>query len=318
MAANNSIDSDSESCFDSDSENCLDSGSKLCSNSDSKHKRYFDYVSVDFIEDICSKAAAELAPEDFFLFTEHVNLFFKKFGITDVILFKRNGKSDSGYSQVCKSLFESEQSVRYYKGVEIEAENENTLYSAVRKERPNVNFIAVRSADEKVIRAAAESLDVDLVIPVSYSAGKIYNGIMSNMYVNVGQINHIVAKIAKDKKTAFGFDIYPFLQTKGYRRSKILADSMDMIPILQKYKVPVLLFSGAGSFYDARGPYECEAFGSFLGLNREEAAAAVSAHPSQMIELRKKRQSGKLVMTGVEIVENDENNENEENDKNDE
>jgi ribonuclease P/MRP protein subunit RPP1 len=286
---------------------------------------YFDYVSAGFIDDLCSKIAAdaELDPEDFFSFREHIDSFFKNFGITDVILFRKSGKPASAFSNACKSLFKPDCSaqsvhfnhpVRYYKGVEIEAENENVLYSAVRKERPNADFIVVRSSDEKVIRAAADSSDVDLVIPVSYlergtipvsySEGRVQNGI-SNLHVSVGQINHIVAKIAKEKKTAFGFDIYPFLQTKGYRRSKILADCMEMIPILRKYRVPVLLFSGAGSFYDARGPYECEAFGSLLGLSREETAAAVSFNSAEIIELRKKQQSGEMIMSGVEIVEND-------------
>jgi ribonuclease P/MRP protein subunit RPP1 len=275
---------------------------------------YFDYVSADFIDDLCSKiaAGAELDPEDFFSFREHIDSFFKNFGITDVILFRKSGKSASAFSNACKSLLAdcSAQSahfnhpVRYYKGIEIEAENENALYSAVRKERPNADFVAIRSSDEKVIRAAADSLDVDLVIPVSYSEGRAQNS-SPNLHVSVGQINHIAAKIAKDKKTAFGFDIYPFLQTKGYRRSKILADCMEMIPILRKYRVPVLLFSGADSFYDARGPYECEAFGSLLGLSREETAAAVSLNPAEIIELRKRQQSGKMIMSGVEIVEND-------------
>ena len=276
---------------------------------------YFDYVSADFIVYLCSKiiADAEIDPNDFCSIAGHVDSFFKNFGITDVILYRSAGKSDS-FSNICQSLFKSDCSdnsacsaldIRYHRGVEIEAENENALYTAVRKERQNADFIAVRSSDEKVIRAAADSSDVDMVVPVSYSSysKKSPQNDASNLHASGGQINHIIAKIAKDKKTAFGFDIYPFLQTKGYRRSKIFADCMEMIPVLRKYRVPILLLSGANSFYDVRGPYEREAFGSLLGLSREEATAAVSKNPAGIIEMRKKQKSGKMILSGVEIVD---------------
>ncbi|WNY28274.1 hypothetical protein MmiEs2_04580 [Methanimicrococcus stummii] len=275
-------------------------------------KRYFDFVSADFIEELCFRAAEGLDPEDFFSYSEEIHSFFKRFGLTDVIIFKKVGKDKStgGFSGVCDALFNGnggEPSVRYYRGVEIEAENENTLSALIRKERPGADFIAVRSSDEKVIRAAAESSDADLVIPISVSdsAGKTYGA--GSIHVSGGRINHIVAKIARDKKTAFGFDIYPFLQTKGYRRSKIFADAMDMIPILRKYQVPVLLFSGADSFYDMRGPYESEAFGRLLGLSQDETKAAVSLYFEEIIERRKKQKSGQIIMSGVEIVEDEMN-----------
>ncbi len=259
-------------------------------------------MSADLIEDICSKAAETLDSEDFFSFTEHADSFFKKFGFTDIILFKKSGKSKSDFDSVYDSLLKSGGSVRYHKGIEIEADNENVLHSLVRKERANADFIAVRSSDEKVIRAAAESSDTDLVIPVSYAAGRSQSG-AGHLHVSAGQINHIVAKIARERKTAFGFDLYPFLQTKGYRRSKLFADCMEMVPVLQKYNVPVLPVSGAFSLYDARGPYECEAFGVLLGLSRDEAFEGVSHSPAEIIERRKKQQSGQIIASGVEIVE---------------
>ncbi|MDL2260889.1 hypothetical protein LJC08_01385 [Methanimicrococcus sp. OttesenSCG-928-J09] len=280
-------------------------------------KSYFDYVSADLIDEIVSTVSTisniSGNPEDFISLYEDIDSFFQRMNLTDIIIFKKIGKSGSdSFSQFALNLFEKSKTdgnrIRYYKGIEIEAENENVLNSLIRKERANADFLAVRSADEKVIRAAAESSDVDLIIPVTYSAGSAGrsgpNG-SSGLYTAGGQINHIVAKIARDKKTAFGFDMLPFLQTRGYRRSKIFADGMEMIPILRKYGVPVLLFSGALSFYDSRGPYELEAFGRMFGLTQEETMAAVSRIPSEIIKRRKMLKSGKLIANGVEILSSD-------------
>ena len=267
--------------------------------------RRFDYVSADFIDELCAKAAAEYGPDEFAIldFPKFIDSFFKKFRLTDVIIYKKSGKSGSRFSDACNTLFSridsfSDQvasSVRYYRGVEIEADNENVLLSLIRKERPNADFLAVRSVDEKVIRAAVGVSEVDAVIPIYNDSQKQF----------VGKINHIVSKIAADKKTAFGFDLMPFLSLKGYRRSRLFADVMAMIPILSKYDVPILLFSGASSLYDFRGTYELEAFGKLMGISQENAAAATGANQTVLLQRRADLKSGVLLMDGVEIVEDD-------------
>jgi ribonuclease P/MRP protein subunit RPP1 len=267
-------------------------------------KRYFDYVSADLIEDICSDAAESMDSETDSSLAVHIGSFFKKFGFTDIIFFKKPGQRDSDFDGVYRSLMKSDGPVRCHNCVEIEAGSENELYSLIRKERPNADFIAVRSSDEKIIRAAAESFETDLIIPVSYAEKRSQNS-GSTLHVSAGQINHIAAKIARDKKTAFAFDLYPFLQTKGYRRSKLFSDCMEMIPILRKYGVPVLPVSGAVSYYEARGPYECEAFGTLLGLSKEEAVRGVSDVPAEIFERRKKQKSGQIISSGVEMISNE-------------
>ena len=259
----------------------------------------FDYVSSDFIDDFCARAASEFDSEDFASFAKAITSFFQKFHLTDVILFRKVGKFDSKFCDVCKFLFNESDSefngtssIRYYRGVEIETENEKTLFSLIRKERQNADFLTVRSSDEKIIRAAADSPEVDAVIPIFNDSQK----------QSVGKINHIVAKIAQNKKTAFGFDLLPFLQTRGYRRSKLFSGSMEMIPILMRYNVPILLFSGAQSVYDFRGTYELEAFGRLLGISQEQTKAAVGFDLAGILQRRKDLKSGKIIMDGVEIV----------------
>ena len=271
----------------------------MAANDDSDSKCRFDYISYGFIADICEKTALDFGSDDPLSFSKTVTVFLEKFHLTDAVLFRKAGKSgsnstsksESDLSGVLEALFNHSNSVRCYRGVEIEVENEKTLFSMIQKERSQADFLTVRSADEKVIRAAADSPDVDVVIPVLSGASK----------PAAGKINHIVAKIAADKKTSFGFDITPFLSVKGYRRSKLFADVSEMIPILRKYKVPILLFSGAESVYELRGSYELEAFGRLLGLTREEASQAVQKS-GRLIQMRQKQMSGAQIMPGVEII----------------
>jgi RNase P/RNase MRP subunit p30 len=270
----------------------------LAANNDSNDscpKYRFDYVSYGFAADLCEKTISSCGPDELVSFPEAVDSFFEKFHLTDVILFRKSGKSEynADFSGVLESIFNNRRSVRYYQGVEIAAENEKTLSSMIQKERAKADFLAVRSADENVIRAAADSTDVDVVIPILSNSPRSA----------AGKINHIVAKIAADKKTAFGFDIAPFFSLKGYRRSKLFADVSEMIPILRKYNVPILLFSGASAVYELRGSYELEAFGRLLGLTREETSKAIR-YSFDLLQMRQKKKSGIQIMQGVEIVPN--------------
>ena len=275
---------------------------------------YVDYVSAAVLAEIYPKTDGNR--EDDALLSERVDSFFKKFYFTNVILFQKAGKTeqtDRDSVSICSSLIKSGRTncadrpdradrpkspVRYHKGIEIETDNENALHSLIRKERSNADFLTVRSADEKIIRAAAESPDVDAVFPISNPSQK----------PAAGPINHIVAKFAADKKTAFAFDIAPFLLAKsGYRRSKLFSDTAEMIQILRKYNVPILLCSGAGSVCEQRGPYELEAFGRLLGLTQEETTAAVSTLLAVILRERQKQKSGIRIMQGVEVLDENEN-----------
>ena len=285
---------------------------------------YFDYVSADLLEEIIggieirndtgsipdqsmhAKISEGIESSDEFSLFTHIDSFFKKFGFTDVILFQKADqtsaqklaqKSASAPAQkptppFYHKLFETpDHSIRYHKGIEIEVDTENELNALIRKERPKADFLIVRSDDDKMIRAAANSGDVDIIIPISNHAQK----------PAAGKINHIIAKIAADKKTAFAFDIAPFLFIKGYRRSKLFSDIMEMIPVLRKYHVPVLLFSGAGNVFEIRGPYELEAVGRLFGMTQEETVLAVSDFPQKIISERQKKKSGIIISQGVEI-----------------
>ncbi|WP_338098380.1 RNase P subunit p30 family protein [Methanolapillus ohkumae] len=227
------------------------------------------------------------------------------FHFSDLILFKSVGSdfSDSDFSLLKSMSADATRSAQtLHSGLELVPASVSDLASQLQKYRKKVDFLAVRSADEKIIRTAAESAHVDLINPVSiFQKDKGAGGFSLN--VSVGPINHIVAKIAADNHIAFGFDFYPFLQTRGLKRSRIFSGVMEMIPVLQKYDVPIILFSGAPAVYDLRGMYELIAFGQLLGLSEADAKKAVTDFPQKIIEERRKILSGKKLSNGVEIVE---------------
>ncbi|MDV0447298.1 hypothetical protein MsAg5_11810 [Methanosarcinaceae archaeon Ag5] len=237
---------------------------------------------------------------------------FEKFRFSDIVVLK-TADSDASVSSGFQSNHPSNLSdlsklsskLSFYSGVEMSPSSTGDLTSQMQKFRKKADFLSVRSADEKIIRAAVESNHIDLINPISISVRDNGYGRGSSYNTAIGQINHIVAKLAADNHLAFGFDLFPFLQTRGFRRSKLLAGVFEMIPILQKYDVPILVFSGAKSVYDLRDSYALVAFGKLLGLSEADAKKAVYDSPKTVIDERRKILSGLKLSNGVEIEELD-------------
>ncbi|WNY24648.1 RNase P subunit p30 family protein [Methanolapillus millepedarum] len=264
---------------------------------DSAKFRCFDFVSSSlfdesnesaaFFSPVCAPSASDNG--------SFVSLF-EKFRLSDLVI---SMPAEPGNSNL--KIQKPDTNISFYSGVEITPSGD--LTSHIQKSRKKADFLSVRSADEKMIRSAVESAHVDLINPISISIrDKGYpNG---NYNTAIGQINHIVAKLAADNHVAFGFDLFPFLQTRGFRRSRLFAGVFDMIPILQKYDVPILISSGAKSVYDLRDSYELIAFGELLGLSQADAQKAVFEFPKKIIEERQKILSGQKLSNGVEIDDN--------------
>lgn len=208
------------------------------------------------------------------------------FGFRDLLVFSEDVRA---LKETRADLFEHGACpFALYACADIRAPDAGKLPGKISAARAVADFVAVRSADEKVMRAAVESSSVDILIPSE--RGK------------VGAINHIVAKAAADNNVAFAFETAPLINSRGYRRAKLIAGYSEMVPVLRRYGVPVLLLSGAESGYDLRDPLTQRAFGELFTLEPSECRAACAENFQNMLRRAEMTKSENYVMKGVEIV----------------
>jgi len=98
---------------------------------------------------------------------------------------------------------------------------------------------------------------------------------------------------------AIEFDMGSIIRLRGSARVRALAELRHNLKLARKYGTPVLLTSNAQSIYDLRAPREMIALASIFGMTTEEAIAALSTVPEEII----RRGSRNWIMEGVEIVD---------------
>ncbi len=169
-------------------------------------------------------------------------------------------------------------------GVEILAGHPRELRKQVDRFRNKVQVLAVHGGDPAINRAACEDERVDILMhpPDGKASG----------------INHILAKLAADKNISIGFELLPIICAKGGSRVRTLANYRANLALVKKYEVPVVIVSGALSFYDMRDVRAAISLCRLFGMGEKDAVKGLSFYPSEIL----RRRSPGYIMEGVEVV----------------
>lgn len=106
-------------------------------------------------------------------------------------------------------------------------------------------------------------------------------------------LNHILAAIASEKKTAIGFSFSSILSEKK-RRARLVGRMMQNIMLCRKFKVKMVFASFAKSPYKLRAPYDILAFAKTIGMTAKEAKESLQ-NTVNIIKHSQKLKSGTYV-----------------------
>ncbi|MCW7076507.1 MAG: ribonuclease P protein component 3 [Candidatus Syntrophoarchaeum sp.] len=146
---------------------------------------------------------------------------------------------------------------RLFWGVEIRAESVGELTKLVGKFRSRVDLLAVHGGNETIDRAALDNKNVELLS-------------------HPGRMNHIMMKLAAQKKIAIEFNLFDLIHREGKFRSRSLFKLRENLKLARKYGVQTVLTGGISSIYDLRAPREVIALSKLIGMSDHEAKAALS------------------------------------------
>lgn len=169
-------------------------------------------------------------------------------------------------------------------GVEILAGHTRELRKQVDRFRNKVQVLAVHGGDPAINRAACEDERVDILMHPP--DGK------------TGGINHVLARLAADKRIAIGFELLPLICARGGSRVRALSNYRTNLVLVKKYEVPFVVVSGAMSFYDMMDVRTAVALCKLFGMSEKDAARGLSFYPSEIL----RRRSPGYIMEGVELV----------------
>ncbi len=167
------------------------------------------------------------------------------------------------------------------KGLLVEEENPDLMKKKVRKNRKSFGIIAVYGRDDTMNRTAAETPEVDMLLPGPET-----------------KIDVVMAKLARKNNVRICFEFGTLLNTTLEERGRTFSQMLKNAGSVKKFGAPFALVSGALSEFGLRSPSELAAFGRVLGFGNPEIKDSMSG---KMLEDNRKRLSGKWIMPGVEV-----------------
>jgi ribonuclease P/MRP protein subunit RPP1 len=173
--------------------------------------------------------------------------------------------------------------IEVYSGIEIVAKNPHHLMQMIQKHRAKVRVLSVHGGNEKINRAALESHVVDILSHPDE------------------RLNHVLMRFASENRVAIEFNLDSIIRMRGRARVRALTNFRHNLKLARKYGAPMILASNAQSIYDLRAPAEMIALGTIFGMTEDEAIAAISTVPEEII----RRGSENWIMEGVWIVTED-------------
>ena len=169
-----------------------------------------------------------------------------------------------------------------------EARNAKELRLLANRRR-EFDILLARGGDLELNREACETPEVDILTHPEFE--RFDSG-----------LDHVSMKFAAKNNVAIEVNFREILMSNKKTRGKILQNIARNIKLAKKYKVPIILCSGAISHWELRSPEVLISMACQLGLELNEAKDSITKIPEKIIESSKERRSEKWILPGVKVV----------------
>lgn len=184
-------------------------------------------------------------------------------------------------------------------GVEIVAEDRASAAGAIESSRSTHTVVLVRGGSESLNRFAVEQERVD---------------VLTRPFAGDGDVNHVLAKAARDNNVRIEFDLSAALRLDGGQRVRTLQKLRKLREIVDHYETPFVVSANPASHLELRAPRELQAVGEAVGFDADAIESGLREWGTIARENRE-RANDSFVAPGVrrgryERATNDETNEN--------
>jgi len=169
-----------------------------------------------------------------------------------------------------------------------EARNASELERLI-KLRRNYDVLLVKGSDLLLNRKAVQTKEVDILTHPEYNRKD-------------SGFNHVMAKLAFENDTAIEVNFREILNSSKNTRANIMHRIKNNVELCKKYKSPIIICSGAVTYWQLKDPKVLMSMGCLLGLELNEAKKAISEIPENIIKMIKERQDEKWIRPGVKVV----------------
>ena len=162
------------------------------------------------------------------------------------------------------------------------------LLSNLRTLRRRYTILAVDCATKAVARQAAKDRRVDLLVFSSSNPRKRF-------------FDSSEARLASQGSTALEINCRQIMLQSGFDRVNILSGLRRESAIAAKFRIPMVICSGASNWLELRGPYDMASLTTLFGLSDEMALDSISTCPYEIVAENRGKQDGSYVAQGIVV-----------------
>lgn len=199
------------------------------------------------------------------------------------------------FSGKIRSLRENAK-IEIFIGAEIKTETPQEIQKKARTALEYADIILISGGMEGINRAASECWEVDVLCHPEKTGEK------DPMDYKSSGIDHITARFMSERFIAIEINFSEVLNSNSITRSRVLGRMKQNLVLAKKYKVPVVITSGAKDVWGLRAPRELISFGISLGMNEDYARACVGETPELIIKKAKDRMDPSVITRGLEVA----------------
>jgi ribonuclease P/MRP protein subunit RPP1 len=168
--------------------------------------------------------------------------------------------------------------------VEVVADDPSRASGAVGNYRPKHTIVVVRGGTPALNRFAVEQDRVD---------------VLARPMAGEGDVNHVLAKAARDHGTRIEFDFGPVLRQSGGPRVRALSGLRKLRELVEQYDVPFVVSANPRSHLELRAPRELRAVGATVGFDPGQLTAGLREW-GRLAARNRERAAESFIAPGVE------------------
>jgi len=163
------------------------------------------------------------------------------------------------------------------------------LLHDLRRFRRKFEVISVTCTSKGVARQAAKDRRVDLL---HFPATDLHKRFFDDAE----------AELASKALSSLEIEMAPLLSLAGFSRVRLLSRLRREVATAEKFKVPVIISSGATNEYLMRGPHDYAALTTLFDLSVSSALGALSENPLAIVERNREKLSPDHIAPGIRVV----------------
>jgi ribonuclease P/MRP protein subunit RPP1 len=194
-------------------------------------------------------------------------------------------------SDVVKNLHKlcNEAGLNFVTRIDLAPRTPRELLEDLRRRRRKFEIVSVLCSSKPVARQAAKDRRVDLL---SFSA--------TNPRYRF--FDRAEAQLASASLASLEIDLAPFLLLEGFLRTRLIKGLRKELSIAKRFRVPVVISSGASNEFMLRKPHDSAALTFLFDLDFSLAVKALSTSSLDIVERNRQKLSSGFITPGLRVV----------------